>query len=904
MSFRFTIIILFSVHFLMAQNSNIIISPIGQQTAYEESRVTVYFSTLKHFDAIDFTTTGLPAFGDITYDQTGNGQIVLDPGIGDEGTYSIDLIAQSGSLSNTISFNLDVKSIDKNAATIFYIDPQLGSDNASGTESDPFKTLTDFLITKNALLDDNSYVFLKSGFHGSPVFVGTRDKPVKILAAAGHIPRVKKLNFSFTQNWYISGLDISPQNEEKSDNETLINIFAGSKFIEITNSNIYAIDDASVWTTNEMWYAGSGNGILSSGTECLFRNNYFKNTWFTVEMRKQYNEFSYNIINWFGADAVRTIASNQTVSFNQIKNATVYDYDHPTRPQHDDAIQSWTFNNPVKNNKIIGNQIADIADPNLPLPTEIMQGIADFDGYAEDWEVTNNLVITHHAHGIALYGAKNCNISNNTVTRNPFNLYFQNFKPWIRLNPRKVDVGNDPSFGNLVRNNIMSTFQDENLEPATIDHNTITANYTSIYTDYNNWDFTLADNSPAIDAGNIRSTPATDQQGRLRNIDQPDTGCFEKGASLTDREKPSAPSNIQFVAGQTEITLNWDNSSDNTGVSYYKTTIDGNKSYTSITNSLQVTRLDPSQEYDISIVAVDEFGNESEAITTIASTVDEELMTVHFVPAYRHDQLVKSNLKLMWVGMKTLNIGDYDGSSDAAAVIPFQLPCIDSDRSIVSADVMVNLEEIVGTPIGSIDAYLVEMRAKSDVLTTDYYQGSYGIDAIGTPIAESFLSSDSEGMVNMTEEQQVNLGTEIAKLYDSGACNKFAFVRLNSNVENEISNSYYSISSADNLNGLQRPLIKIISSLPSSSKIEEINLGLSIISNPVIDNEIVINKSNIFNVEETLLEIHNSQGQKIYSNIVSKEENIINIKLDISSGVYFVTLLGKNRYAQTKFIKL
>ena len=892
-----------SAQFIAAQSSNIIISPIGPQTAYEGSRITVYFSTLKHFESIDFTSSDLPDFGDLTYDQSGNGQFVFDLEEGSEGKYTITLDAQSGSLSNTVAFDLSVLPLDDNA-TVFYIDPAIGDDNATGTESDPFATLTSFLATKTSLINDNTYIFLKDGFHGSPVFTGTRNNPVKILAAVGHTPRVKRLNFSFTTNWHVSGLDISPQNENKVDTETLINVFAGSKYIEITNCNIYTIDDASVWTTNEMWYAGSGNGILSSGTECVFRNNFFKNTWFTVEMRKAYNEFSYNIIDRFGADAVRTLANNQKVNFNQIKNATVYDYDHPTRPQHDDGIQSYTFNNPIKNVEIIGNQVADIADPNLQLPTEIMQGIVDFDGFAEDWTVTNNLVVTHHAHGIALYGAKNCNVSNNTVTRNPFNYYSPQFKPWIRISPRKVEVGNDHSFGNLVRNNIMSSYQDDGLEPATVDHNLITLDYESIYADYNNWDFHLSDTSAGVDAGLATSTPRVDQQDKLRNIGLPDLGCFEKDATVTDRESPSSPENLQFTSGQTDITLEWDESADNTGVAYYEITVNDNNISTSTSNLIQITRLDSGQEYSFGVVAVDAFGNKSLTSSTTATTEAEELMTVHYVPSHRHDQLVKSNSKLMWVGMPSFQIGDYDDGEDASAVMPFQLPCIDSERKVVSADVILNVENVAGNPTGGIDMHLVEMRTKSDVLGTDFYSGEADNSAMGTIIAENLIDTESSGLIGLTTDQQNTFGTELNNLYETGACNKFAFVRLNSNVINEPTNSYYTISSFDNELSDQRPMLRIISNSVTAVENQEVIGGVKITPNPILDNEIVITINEELQSTRFSIEIHNSQGQKVLSKMISENTNRIQVSADLIPGMYYVTLLGKEKFAQTKFIKL
>ncbi|MEZ4907257.1 MAG: hypothetical protein R2771_06390 [Saprospiraceae bacterium] len=81
------------------------------------------------------------------------------------------------------------------------------------------------------------------------------------------------------------------------------------------------------------------------------------------------------------------------------------------------------------NINIIGNQVTDISYDDLPLQTTVMQGLVDFDGFAENWVIENNLVVIHHPHGISLYGATNCKIINNTVVKNPFRKYFTTENP-------------------------------------------------------------------------------------------------------------------------------------------------------------------------------------------------------------------------------------------------------------------------------------------------------------------------------------------------------------------------------------------------------------------------------------------------------------------------------------------
>ena len=390
----------------------------------------------------------------------------------------------------------------------------------------------------------------------------------------------------------------------------------------------------------------------------------------------------------------------------------------------------------------------------------------------------------------------------------------------------------------------------------------------------------------------------------MRNIGLPDIGCFEKDAVVTDRDAPTPPSNVQFTTGQTEIVLEWDESSDNTGISFYETTVNGNDVFTSKSSNIQITRLEPAQEYTIEIVAVDNFGNKSTASIISAVTSSEELLTVHFVPSHRHDQLIKSNLKLMWVGMPTINVGDYINGADATALIPFQLPCINNQRTIVSADVLLNVEAVEGSPMGNIDLYLMEMRTRSDVLTTDYYAGPSSEANSGIIIAENLINDQTIGGINLSSGQQITLGSELNELYNTGACNKFAFIRLNSNFANEPNNSYYSISSSDNLNSYNRPLLKIISNASTSIANPEVVNGLQVLPNPTSGQNLIIAINDEFESKQVLLEIHNSQGHKVLSKMISIGENNIQISTDLSPGVYYATLLSKEKYAQTKFIKI
>ncbi|HFC00344.1 MAG TPA: T9SS type A sorting domain-containing protein, partial [Phaeodactylibacter sp.] len=505
----------------------------------------------------------------------------------------------------------------------------------------------------------------------------------------------------------------------------------------------------------------------------------------------------------------------------------------------------------------------------------------------------------------ALYGAKNCKVVNNTVVRNPFNYFFPSFKAWIRINPRKESAGGDLSTGNLVRNNIMATYQDEGQEPASVDNNTLGTNYSSSFQDYQGWNFYLSANSPAIDAGIAEDAPFIDADKKRRTVGAVDRGCFEYNASTEDRDAPTLPSNIsasQITEGS--ISLDWDASSDNEGVAYYEINIDG-KIIRSATPSAYIPNLQPNTEYTVGVKAVDFFDNKSPATLHTETTQALGMMAVFFVSADRHDHVIKSNSKLMWVGMPYLRVGGYYGSSDASAVLPFKLPCLESNYQIVSANLATYLDERVGATEGSLDVYGLGIRPTACVATTDHWEGMYsGDDANGTLITQNYITPQTNtGLVELASSDESALGTYLQGLYDIGGCDGFAYLRLNENTTQEQNNTYYKIVSADNSNSFQVPLLKVIASESTAVKPLEIKNGVAIFPNPTNGKEVTMQIKG-FEAEPTIIVIHNAKGQEVFRKTFNNLENesTLNLKTDLVSGMYFVTVLGRQKYAQTKLI--
>ena len=90
------------------------------------------------------------------------------------------------------------------------------------------------------------------------------------------------------------------------------------------------------------------------------------------------------------------------------------------------------------------------------------------------------------------------------------------------------------------------------------------------------------------------------------------------GSSTTDTTPPSTPTALTTGAvGQTSITLSWNPSSDNTGVTGYRTYLNGNQVGTSPSTSYGYSNLSCGTGYTLGVAAVDAAGNVS-GIATLA----------------------------------------------------------------------------------------------------------------------------------------------------------------------------------------------------------------------------------------------------------------------------------------------
>ncbi len=408
-----------------------------------------------------------------------------------------------------------------------------------GTASQPWSTL-EAVFTANKTFAAGDEIVLYSGYHGAPNVKGNNSATVTIRPASGATPKLKYLSVTSASLWDISGLDICPENQSAGTvykTTALVQIASSCSRITVRDCNIRGANSISGWGLSD-WDNKVGRAFRTDAPYTVLSNNRISNCQFALSVQKpaKFSNFIGNTIQNFSHDAIVALADDCLYEGNTVTDAYVDNDDH-TGSQHDDFFQSWSlvdgvsgtgtgtvYRVTVRGNKFISRTSSSGSfrcDPH---------GLGLFDGYFEGWVVENNLVVTDHWHGIAIYGAIDCKVTNNTVAQNPFTSAndAQNMKPWIKIEKHKTRT--TPATGNLVRNNITAYGISTVSGSSTADNNLTTTAYSTHFKNYTALDFSLNPTSSAKDAGSTASTPTTDITGATR-IAPYDLGAYEYGAT-------------------------------------------------------------------------------------------------------------------------------------------------------------------------------------------------------------------------------------------------------------------------------------------------------------------------------------------------------------------------------------
>jgi len=886
---------------IYADDLRFIVSRIDNQEVIINSRTEVNFSSLNNTKEVIYDSPNMPSFVKIINLKKGYGKFVFEPKKSDVGVYYIDLkgvISSTGAIHNQ-KFKLTVVDLDK-SSNVYYIDPINGLDTNDGSYTSPFKTISK--ITDNSFDIDGSVVYLRSGNYGKIDFSRSNSKMVYVVAEEGQHPLAENIRFNFSSNWSVSGFKISPSVASNQSNSTYVVISGGSRNIVMKNCEIFGTPNISDWPTNSDWDNYAGNGIDFKGKYCSFRSNYIYNTDFPVQVFGKYNDISYNLVVNFAGDAMRGLGDYNSFTYNQIKNAVVYDY-YDAGGNHDDAFQSWTVGNPVVGIVFKGNQITDISYPELPLQTKIMQGIVDFDGFAEDWVIQDNLVVIHHQHGITILGAKNCRIVNNSVIKNPFKIY-NNGDPWIGIWPTKSTAGSKKSTGNLVRNNIYGAFTDTSppapqgyKDVGDVDHNYGTTHFTNIFIDYSKWDFHLKANTVAIDKGEKDGSDC-DIEGYIRNKGVVDLGCFERNASEIDFEKPGNNGTlIVDEIGPTHAKLSWMKPTDNKGIKLYHVLFEDREIIVDEPRCF-VTDLYSNNDYTFNVYAEDLVGNKSniETIKITTPDFDDDNYTIYSGGNKNDVEITNKNNK-KWTYAQNLKVGGTDEKTDLAGVLVFKIPSIPYGKKIVGANLSLYFDERVGFPSGAVDLYGLDYERKEEIKDDVYWQGSFDDSkAIGVPLKDDFIGQLMQnGYIESDSIASANILNYFNLQLENGAHGgNYLFFRLNVDEEDEAKDSYYRIVSSDNYSSFKRPLLKLILEHTTANE-NQFEENIVLFPNPVNDILTLKNIEGSFKVE--ILDM--------VGNIYLYHDNVKSFSTtELKKGFYFVRIKNGNRVIVKSFVKI
>ena len=418
----------------------ILISPISNQVMYENTRIYIPISVASNsLENIKFNVIGSPFISKITT-QRGRCILALDPSSDHVGSHSITIEVNNGAKYGCLNFDVLVKPIDKSKRLI-HCKPNLTENDI---KSNIYSSL-EALINSEFTFDKNDIIVLHAGKHGDIKLSGSN---YEIVSAAESEARLTSISVHDAHNISISGLNIQPVLSIGMHDTYLFYIDSLSDNIAVTNNLVSSIKDSEKWTESN-WNQSAARGIKCLGNNTVIKNNTIQNIFHGIKTEGDNINVSYNHVDRFGGDAIRNTGSNNIYTHNFLTNATIDDY-YDEGGNHDDLFQSWTFDKPIDNIKLENNIMISCLDTLMPLRAKIVQGLVCFDGFETNWIVDNNLIITDHPHGIALYGAENCQITNNTVLKNPHNLYKYESDPWIMVNNHK---DGRKSMNNTVKNN-------------------------------------------------------------------------------------------------------------------------------------------------------------------------------------------------------------------------------------------------------------------------------------------------------------------------------------------------------------------------------------------------------------------------------------------------------------------
>lgn len=459
----------------------------------------------------------------------------------------------------------------------FFVDPANGSLSGDGSAAKPWRTLADVLNPANKLISTQGHagaaytkgtdttlhpvnpngpikagdvILLRSGDHGSPTISNMFNTDfITVAAAPGATPIIGKTAIVSSAKWMFQGLTFQGMaslatgaTRVTASNGYLVSTGIGdwqgpTSDVVFDNSTFQSAGSTTGWTDFD-WLSKPFSLTIRANSPCTsITSNHFTNILNAIGVTEEKVLVQGNTIENFSNDAIEITASNLLVKGNTIKKGLNTTVD----PWHADGIQGWSkVSNGVtainQNVVLDGNNILKTGDTK----STYLQGISVYDGKWNNLVVQNNVVVTNHWNAIAIYGAENSRIINNTVVSSD---------PTGHPSMIQVHDAKDgrPSSGVVVRNNISTSF-DIAKGNTVLDHNiaafsfstypngtktftqsgtigssnsvipAVLAGFMTVNTEAGQFDLRLRSNSVAIGFGAGSGAPMLDILGRARTV--------------------------------------------------------------------------------------------------------------------------------------------------------------------------------------------------------------------------------------------------------------------------------------------------------------------------------------------------------------------------------------------------